>query len=770
MPDKTLTLAIALTAMTTLTVFAERGHSVKRLDLRFAEKVEPRGETRRHLEMAYNRLCSPPLNDIDFVLSDVNFQFDRRFTNYSGDISGRMLGALNACDQVLGKETPFVKKLIAGFKKHQMPDGHFGVEQNLDESITQLRDMALLWGNGRLLLALAERIMTDPDPVVRQMAVGLGDYMISTRKYYGKEANFKGVGGIKASGFTTCYPSLIDGLAALGEATGERRFVDEARFIAKLSLLDSDFDGHHSHGWLTSYRGMLDIDRISNTREFQLPLARGRNTIMERYMVPTGAVTEYFDLHYDRDEGCSEADWLRVNLFTWRDTSETGALDVAEHLLRNHIHAVQFSNGGAGHWAFRTLLDGKTKIHYAGITKMGSDSYWCCSMHIAQVLADVARWGVVSEKGKVYVTWLAEVRATLKPDARSKPIVVTTDRKDAGRWTVTVQAKEQKQATIALRVPGSAPGIKVDGKLVRGRGSWADFTGEGGWASITRAWQGKTTLKVELPDEIRLEAPYEFLPKASKARCVVAGTDLYCLPDCAVCDGQVDEKALPKIVLAATEPTKGRIPVVIDAGKDKRQRAELVRLSDRPPGGAVWVFRVERVGGDAFKALAAKAKPQPDPGVPMELEFGAAGNYEVYLNGEQICKRGGHVECPQHEAYTKQVTNVLAIKVYSKEKRPAMIGQVRVGKRSYSTGDKGWTAVRVGHKVAAALLTDMGKGTDRAGRVVDLGPVGLKPYGHHPGEYHNTKVRWIWAEADGAPETGPWLFRLPFDVPEAEGK
>ncbi len=736
--------------------------------MRFADKIEARGETLTRLKRAYQRLCSPPLSDLEFVLSDVNFKYTRRFTNYSGDISGRMLGALNACDAMLGTDTPFIGKLLAGFKKHQKPDGHFGTDQDLDKEITQLRDMALLWGNGRLLLAMAERLARKPDRGLRQMAIRLGDYAIATRKYYGKAEHFKGVGGIKASGFTTCYPSLIDGLAALGEVTGEKRFVNEARFIARLSLLDKAFKGHHSHGRLTAYRGMLDIDRIDGTSEFDLPLAEGRTKIMETFMVPTGGVQEYFDLSYNRDEGCSEADWLRVNLFTWRATSETGALDVAEHLLRNHVYAMQFSNGGFGHRPFRTLCDGKDKFPYGGVTNAGSESYWCCSMHGAQILAELPRWGVVASDGKVQVTWLAEVRATIKPDDRSQPLTVTTSRTGPASWTVTVEAAKPTEATLALRVPGSAGGIVVDGKRIRGRGTWADFTGEGGWADVTRKWSGKSTLKVRLPGEIRLEKPYEFQPAKSPVVSVLAGPDLYCLPDVWLEERLIAEDVVPSIVLSAKAPRKGAIPVVVEGKEGRRQAATLVPMASRPPGAARWLFRVRRVDEGAFAKLAAKARPAVKPGALVELEFGIDGDCEMYLNGKSVARHSGWSECPQFDVHTKRSSNVLAIKARSKAKRPALIGLIRAAGEQHATKTAGWSVIRVGDKVPEALLTDATKGLDDDVKVVDVGPFGMPPWNHIAAEMLHTGARWIWAEGKFDAAKSWWLFRYRFDVPGAK--
>jgi len=275
---------------------------------RFGSSNEPQGEIQQHLQQAVQRLNSPPLNDIEFVLSDIHFHQQRRFTEYSGDVSGRMLGAWNSVFPLTNQEIPFLNTLRNNIPAWQKPDGHFGVDQDLEHQISQERDMPILWGNGRLLLALAEYCRDHQDPDLLQTAKKLGDYILSTRKYFGKEENFTQVGGSYSSGFTTCYPSMIDGLVALGEVTGETKYWDEARYIARLSLLDKEFAHHHSHGRLVAYRGMLDLDYLTGTNEFLAHVIAGCRTIREKFLLPTQGVTEIFDLDYQQDEGCSEAD------------------------------------------------------------------------------------------------------------------------------------------------------------------------------------------------------------------------------------------------------------------------------------------------------------------------------------------------------------------------------------------------------------------------------------------------------------------------------
>jgi len=144
-----------MTAALVLLIGAE-GVADEAVPVEAPQHIEAIGQTRVRLMRAADRLCAPPLDDIRFVLADVSLQMTRRFTNYSGDISGRLLGALNAADPILGRTSPMVARLVAKFPEYQKPDGHFGAKQDLDK-LVQIRDMPILWGNGRLLLALAER-------------------------------------------------------------------------------------------------------------------------------------------------------------------------------------------------------------------------------------------------------------------------------------------------------------------------------------------------------------------------------------------------------------------------------------------------------------------------------------------------------------------------------------------------------------------------------------------------------------------------------------
>ena len=70
------------------------------------------------------------------------------------------------------------------------------------------------------------------------------------------------------------------------------------------------------------------------------------------FVWPTGGVGERFRVASSTDEGCSEADWLRLNLDLWRVTGEARFLEAADRLLCNHYEMNRTANGGFGHHQF----------------------------------------------------------------------------------------------------------------------------------------------------------------------------------------------------------------------------------------------------------------------------------------------------------------------------------------------------------------------------------------------------------------------------------
>ena len=101
------------------------------------------------------RMAAAPLDKTEFILDDVALKQHRKFAEYSGDISGRWIGAAAFLAPQFPEAFAAFPAVMAGFPLYQKGDGHFGADQQLPK-IERKRDMPILWGNGRLLIGLVE--------------------------------------------------------------------------------------------------------------------------------------------------------------------------------------------------------------------------------------------------------------------------------------------------------------------------------------------------------------------------------------------------------------------------------------------------------------------------------------------------------------------------------------------------------------------------------------------------------------------------------------
>ena len=382
-----------------------------------------------------DRMAAAPLDQREFILADLSLKQipGRRYTEYSGDISGRWIGAAAFLAPLYPKPFAAFPAIMARISGYQKPDGHFGADQQLP-AIDPKRDTPILWGNGRLLIGLVEVYQRTGDRKALTAAQKLGDYFIATDPVYNKIENL-GVGGAYSEGFVTCYFSCIEGLVALGCVTKDNRYVDEGKRIADLALTIKSFDGIHCHGRLTAVRAFADLYAATGDPHWRQAAERDWQTFMERYRLPTGGLKELLDRNCIRDEGCAQSDWLRLNLSLWRLTGRGRYLDEAERCLKGHFIFNQFPNGGAGH---RNLhqIDGQPVAFDRG----GEEAWWCCSEHWARAGVDLARFAVTSTERGPCINLAIDCQGTITGPG--------------GKWKVTLRETEDG-LHITLQSPGA---------------------------------------------------------------------------------------------------------------------------------------------------------------------------------------------------------------------------------------------------------------------------------------------------------------------------
>jgi hypothetical protein len=540
-----------------------------------------------------DRLAAAPLDQPDFILDDVALKQHRKFAEYSGDISGRWIGAAAFLAPQFPRAFAAFPTVMAGFPLYQKADGHFGADQQLPK-IERGRDMPILWGNGRLLIGLVEVYDHTGETNALVLARRLGDYFVTTDPVYDKADNIRSVGGGYADGFVTCYFSCIEGLVGLGRVTQDQRYLGEAQRIAELAATVTNFDGLHSHGRLCAVRGFADLYALTGERRWRDAAERDWHIFAARYLLPTGGVKEMLETKCDRDEGCAEADWLRLNLSLWRLTSEGRYLDAAERSLKNHFIYQQFPNGGAGHRLLHQI-DGQP-VAFRGLSE---EAWWCCGEHWARAMVDVTRSAVMASARTLFVNLAIDCDTTLPGPG--------------GKWTVAL-----RETTDGLRIRLEPPGlVKAEVRIHRlqtggpdqqvgavdaPRGLKVKMDADA-WV-ITGTWRGAQELQVHLPLALRVETA------GDGAGVLVSGHDLlvaHRLPANAWLTGQLPA-ARPVVLWSAMLPmTGGRIVVPASLAADADPaRPEQWRPLELAPLRAQAAVRESQTAWFSFQPRAAQ--------------------------------------------------------------------------------------------------------------------------------------------------------------------
>ena len=128
----------------------------------------------------------------------------------------------------------------------------------------------------------------------------------------------------------------------------------------------------HSHGYLTTLRGVLDLYEYDRNKEhFKYVINAYNELILSEDYTIYGSVREYFGNRGNRDEGCSTADFIRLSLRLYKLTKDVSYLERAEFGLYNALYFNQFFTGDFGHHTFDNT---------SSYSNIFNAAWWCCTM------------------------------------------------------------------------------------------------------------------------------------------------------------------------------------------------------------------------------------------------------------------------------------------------------------------------------------------------------------------------------------------------------
>ncbi|MGJ5816269.1 beta-L-arabinofuranosidase domain-containing protein [Paludibaculum fermentans] len=435
--------------------------------------------TSNHFSRRYNltldrvRGKSIPEYSRKLVLADTIPEPGRRFTEFSGDVSGRYIGALAAVSADRHEEFPELRPLVEELFRRQKPEGYFGASFPAEGVSKQ--DMALLWGNGRLLIGLMEYARQSKDAQALAAARKLGDFIVRIAPELNSDktkAQFES--GAFAMGYI-CWTQIIEGLSELHRVTGAPQYRSVAEAMAQRTERKP---GEHSHGFLTSLRGVVDLYEVTGQRAL-LDCAKleWKSVIDSGNLLVPGSIPEAWKPKARRTEGCAEADWLRLSLRLWGLTGQPQYLEQAERTLFNEFSMNQFDTGDFGH-----RVVSRTGSPLGGMDEGGGTAraWWCCTLHGLRAFPDV-RAHVFRVQGD-RVSYDLPLEGSCEAAGCRFASVSMLETEAMAR--ITIEAASGKAAPLLVRQPAWARAVQLS---VNGSAMATEL--RDGYRAVSRAWK-----------------------------------------------------------------------------------------------------------------------------------------------------------------------------------------------------------------------------------------------------------------------------------------
>jgi DUF1680 family protein len=434
-------------------------------------------------ELTLKRVLSgnSPAYSEEFILADLRPTPGRRFTEYSGDISGRYIGALATAAQVYQTSFPDLDSLVAKAILLQKPEGYFGSEFHFEKP-TDL-DMALLWGNGRLLVGLLEYYRLHQSAAVLETCRRLGDFLVKVGPLMLSQEIRNEFGAQHFASSYICWTQQVEGLANLYQLTGDSRY---RKLGEDIIAVTERRPGDHVHGYLTSIRGWVDLYKAtSDPVLLQKCEAAWQDVAESKDLLITSGVPEGWSPNNHRTEGCAEADWLRLSLALWNATGKPKYLEMAERTLFNEFAFNQFATGDFGHRVYS-----ETGLPGAGAVR----AWWCCTLHGLRAFPDIQSTAFRREPDGL------SFDLPLDSTVESKALSAEARSTLALDGTVTISILSEGKARLSIRKPewSSAIAVKINNQP-------AESPLVDGYLQLLRQWKPGDTVAVQYSMTLRKE-------------------------------------------------------------------------------------------------------------------------------------------------------------------------------------------------------------------------------------------------------------------------
>jgi DUF1680 family protein len=352
-------------------------------------------------------------------------------------------------------------------------------------------------------------------------------------------------GNIEVAGHT------YDWVLADGEYDGSY-FQDHA------PVRDQDTAEGHAVRATYLYCGMADVAMETGDRELYDALERIWTNVTERRMYVTGGIGsahegERFTTDYDLPNETSYAETCAaLGNVLWNHrmlqlTGEGRFGDVMERTLYNGLLAGLSLSGDRFFYANPLEVNGdEHALHDHDEHRFATERQpWfetaCCPTNVPRLLLTLGQYAYLRDGDEaLYVNLYVGSSAETAVGGTDIAVAQTTDYPWEGTVEVEVDPAEPVEFALKLRLPDWC-----DDYAVSVNGTETEATVEGGFVTLTRTWNGSTTVELDLDVEVERVAAHPEVRENAGRVALRRGPLVYCL------EGADHEQPLSDYALAA---------------------------------------------------------------------------------------------------------------------------------------------------------------------------------------------------------------------------
>lgn len=374
------------------------------------------------------------------------------------------------------------------------------------------------------------------------------------------------------------HPIIEMALAKLYKVTGDRKYLDEARYFVEETgrfsngrkpseysqdhmpiLQQEEIVGHAVRaGYL--YSGVADVAALTNDTAYFEAIQRVWENMSGKKLYITGGIGsrpqgEGFGPNYELNnhtgycETCASISNVYWNHRMFLATGESKYYDIVERALYNGVMS-------------GVSLSGDRFFYDNPLQSMGEHNRaeWfgcaCCPGNVTRFVASVPNYVYATQAGDIYVNLYVQGDAELTTAYGKVKMVQTTDYPWDGKVAIEVNPETEGQFAVRLRIPGwlkDAPANndlytyinKVKKYTLKVNGSAVKAAESDGYATIARTWKAGDVIEIDLPMEVRQIKANDQVEVDRGKLAIERGPIMFCLEGQDQPDGKVFNKFIP---------------------------------------------------------------------------------------------------------------------------------------------------------------------------------------------------------------------------------